>query len=216
MIIINKYFFQIWITLFLSILVITCLLNFITNKKFNVFYTFISLTKSLIWQGDNIDIRNYCQPYSKIQSKIISIILVIWLLASVVISYAFTGMLLNTFFNKKFIPIIDNIQDIRDNQQLLIWGFHDTLSKISKIHKLHIDDILERMKRNKIIFEFKNLIEYVINGQGVVLHHSVGRKLFMEMTINYHDKLAISCKYLPDFSAFLVDRNKSFTNIILF
>ena len=143
--------------------------------------------------------------------------MVIWLLASVVISYAFTGMLLNTFFNKKFIPIIDNIQDIRDNQQLLIWGFHDTLSKISKIHKLHIDDILERMKRNKIIFEFKNLIEYVINGEGILLYDSKQRKIFMDLTMNFNDKLAVSSqKYFPDFCAFKVDRNKTFSKIIQF
>ena len=140
----------------------------------------------------------------------------IWLLSSVVISYAFTGMLLNSFFKRKFVPFVENLQDIRDNENLLIWGYPAELKLFSNIRNLDIDDITARIQANEIHFKVKQLIEYVINGQGVVLHHSVGRKIFMEMTINYHDKLAISCKYLPDFSAFLVDRNKSFTNIILF
>ena len=83
-------------------------------------------------------------------------------------SKAFTGLLLNTFFFMKNIPIVKTLQDIRENKNLLITGNSLTLSAISKFNKVDINDIITRIKENNYSQSpIRKVIELVINGGGV-------------------------------------------------
>ena len=72
-------------------------------------------------------------------------IIIIWLISSLILSKAFTGILLSSYFNITSKPVLTTLQDIRDNENLLIFGNHDNLLMWSKINKLNINDILRRI-----------------------------------------------------------------------
>ena len=99
-------------------------------------------------QGDNKDIRNYCRPECKIYSKVSTILFIIWLFSSLILSKSLMGILLNSFFNIKYAPIVKTIEDIRCNKDIKLWGYYRHLSKASKENKLNINDILERIENN--------------------------------------------------------------------
>ena len=56
--------------------------------------------------------------------------------------------MLNSYFNIKSIPVVNTLQDIRNNKQLSIGGHYPYISYISNISKFHIDDILVRIKED--------------------------------------------------------------------
>ena len=163
-------------------------------------------------QGDNIDIRSYCN-LNNIHSYVFSI----WLMSSLILNKAFSGLLLNTFFLIESKPVVTTLQNIRDNQKLKVLGNQEQLSYLSSINRLDIDDLLLRMKENKTGLRPENMTQQVINGEAVVLHNSFQRKRFIEVTKSYHDKIFTSeVKYLPNYISFMVNRNKNFTKLIVF
>ena len=48
------------------------------------------------------------------------LLIVIWSQSASILTKAFTGLLLNTYFNQKFIPIVETIQDIYSNKEISI------------------------------------------------------------------------------------------------
>ena len=194
------------------------LLNYVTKKKLTLCNSFMILFSDLTGQGDHKDIRYYCKNINMINSSICISLFVIFLISSEVLSKAFTCLLLKTFFNMDFTPVVNSLQDIRDNKELLIGGNYRYISHIANVSNFDINDILARMNENlRYISGFGNIIEHIINGKGVLLYHTMMRKAIIDLAKFYNDKIYVSDhKYLPDFTSFLVHRERNSSKIIEF
>ena len=51
----------------------------------------------------------------------------VWLQSASILSKAFTGLLLNTYFNVMWVPIVNDLQDIIDNKDINIAGEENLL-----------------------------------------------------------------------------------------
>ena len=144
-------------------------------------------------------------------------IVIIWLISSLILSKAFTGILLSSYFNSKSKPVVTTLQDIRDNENLLIFGSHDNLLISSRINKLDIDNILQRIKGTKVAKNYLELVENVLNGNCVLLPDSMQRKTLLELTKNHQEKIYLSdSKYLPNYGSFFVEKDQNITKIVYF
>ena len=168
-------------------------------------------------QGE-CDIRNYCRYSNKHRSSIFITLFTLWLFASLLLSKAFTGLLLNTFFYVNSIPVVTTLQDIRDNKQILVYGSIGYFKLIQRTNKFYLEDIINRTKNDREHFpSFKKTIENIVNGKAVILATSSTIKLATEMAMFYHDKLSVSkVKYFPEYLTFIVHRHREFTKIISF
>ena len=153
-----------------------------------------------------------------INAIILIYLIIIWLISSQILCQAFTGILLNSYFNIKSTPVVNTLQDIRDNKQLLIGGHFPYLQYISNISKFHIDDILARMQQDtKRLPRVRDSIEYIINGKGIVLYNTLVKRNYIEIVKFYKEKIYISeNKYLPEIASFFIKRNQNFTKIVEF
>ena len=140
------------------------------------------------------------------------------MMSSMIISKAFTELLLNTFFTIRFFPLAETLQDIRDNKKIIPLGNHNAINDYKKLYDFNIDDILGRMEHYAKQFpKLSDKIEQVINGDGVLLYNSRQKQVFMELTVFYQDKMFVSdSKYWPDFSIFFIHRNQNFSELITF
>ena len=141
-----------WIILFLCLVINTYIFDKITNKTLSLVNSFITLFGYLTGQGPHKDIRYYCKNITKLNSLIFITQVVIWLFASLILSLSFNGLLLNTFFFIKSTPVVNTLEDIRDNKKLLIDGPHQYPQDVAKMNEFDIDDILFRIKQNEIYF----------------------------------------------------------------
>ena len=144
--------------------------------------------------------------------------MIIWFFSSLILNLAFNGLLLNTYFFIKSKPVVNTLQDIRNNKQLLIDGHYEYLSYMSKINKFDIDDILERMNQDKIhLPNMTNTLEHIINGKGIGLSTTGYIKTLLNLARFYNEKLFVSeNKYLPDYQMFFVFKYQKFTKLIEF
>ena len=185
----------------------------ITKEELSYSHSFIILFRSLTWQSINKDIRKFCGSRNYYRISIFNLTFIIWVISSLILSKSFTGLLLNSYFNIKYIPVVNTLQDIRNNKDVLIWANHGSISFNSKINHVDIDDIIERNKENKT-HSFKQ-IELIIKGNGVLLLSTSQRKAYIDRNKIYQDRLFISeTKYLPNYVSFVVKRNQVFTEIV--
>ena len=135
---------------------------------------------------------------------------------SFILSTSFTGLLLNTFFNIKSIPVVNTLQDIRKNKKLLIGGDGKYLSLITGTGEFDLKDIIDRMDGDKkYIYNFEINVNHIINSKGVILLNTLFRRVFMEMTKFYYDRIFVSgTKYFPDFASFSVHKHRNFSKLI--
>ena len=183
--------------------------------------SFILLFSNLIGQNHDISSiinRSFYNNSRKTNSTIFFHLFVNWLISSLILSKAFTCLLLDSFFYTKVIPIVRTLQDIQENKQLLIGGDYHSLSILTNIVKFDIKDLLARMNENKYpSSNIRKMIELIINGKGVVLFNTFIRRTFIDLAKFYNDKIYISDhKYLPDYTSFLVYKEQQSSKIIEF
>ena len=192
--------------------------NYVTKKGLTLVNAFITLYIYLTGQSPYKDMRIYCKNISKMNSWIFIMTVINWIFSCLILDSAFKGLLLNTFFSIKSTPVVNTLQDIRVNKQLLIGGHHQYISNMARIKKFDIDDILARMKENKI--QPTNIIhtlEYIINGKGVGLFNDVYTKKLLFLAKFHTEKFFVpENKYLPDYRIFFVDKHQNFSKIIQF
>ena len=143
------------------------------NNKFSTKFLSI-LIKLLITQSDrilsNITFTNSVKDMSKRYCQIIFI--TIWLICATILTRSFTSLLLNTYFNLKYGPLFDSLEDLINNRDLNIvldienyeeifskFGYDDILSEIIKRTKIY-------QKRSKLTFH----VNYIPKSAEILKH----------------------------------------------
>ena len=171
--------------------------------------------QSLTEQGDNKDIRNYCKPRYRLYSILLTMLSIIWLFSSLILSKSFNGLLLNSFFNIKFSPVVNTLEDIRNDKKITIYGIRKELSTITKTLHFDIDHILKRIPKIEENFNLTNSIELVAQEKAVMLINSLTKRTCMEIFDFYKERIHVSDKkYLPNFAIFIVHKKREYTKII--
>ena len=202
-----------------SIIITIVLWKYLTNHILTIMNSIIILLRKLTRQSVNIDMRSFVRKDNVKFSSMFICLVIIWYMSSQVLSLSFNGLLLNTFFNIKSIPVGNTLEDIRNNTELLIGGLQVYyLQWISSIRKFYISDIIERLDNDEEFFSnIRKGIENVINGKGVIILSSLYMKWVTHLARFYDNLLFISeTKYLPDYISFVVHRHRNFTKFMKF
>jgi hypothetical protein len=128
--------------------------TFILINLVNVIYT-----QSTQFTNTKIFINNL--PLPRFKKFILVILIVIWLISGSILTKAFTGLLLNTYANIRYIPYADSFEQIYQDQSLQV---HSDLvpdiyylKNILKINSKIIENLIERDK----IFRRKHIVDWV-------------------------------------------------------
>ena len=97
-------------------------INQLHRKIFGYYYFSSLIIQMLTMQQNYLIDKKFSMLSRKIspKSSIIIIIVVIWLHSASILSKAFTGILLNTYFKVKSVPTVNSLEDIYDNKELSI------------------------------------------------------------------------------------------------
>ena len=210
-----------------SFLVITILLfKCLSAKHFKYIKSFDLFIRLLTNQSS--ELIDKCLPnFTKLNLLLkITIItfIVIWVKSLSILTKAFTGNLLNTYFNVKSVPIVNNLDDVYNNKELLVMaGLHELndlndsgkfdSSKIEQLTKRAVeflDDYPKNFAHDKH-FRIKNLIQ----GKLVLISNTVDIESFLGLYIKWKHLVSVSQeKYLPDLARFIIGKDHSFSSIM--
>ena len=160
------------------------------------------IIRTFLGQSDSI--LDSLSQMSKISLTNI-LLFVIWLQSASVLSKAFTGLLLNTFFNVKSVPIVNDFKDIIVNKDINIACDENLLQLFLVIYKYDKDtsDRLQarvtkyqKQVKYRERFHLDNMINdeilnHVINGRTVLLTFTQLRLIYYHHYKLYEDDIAI-------------------------
>lgn len=138
-----------------------------------------------------------------------------------VLSKAFAGILLNSYSNVKIVTSVNSFLEIVDNKGLPVSGSNESLEKFSEEYQYNLDDILDRVNRDPDNFPDGILsvkaAEKVLKSESFLVVNTFQRKIFLDLTRNYHDKLVVADgKLFPEFMSLFVCKYKPFTKLVKF
>ena len=198
--------------------IITFLWKLLTNNKLSAIDSFITILRYLLNQSNNRESRSFADRHNKRLAFSYTTLLVIWLLVSLVLNQSYTSLLLNTYFNVKTTPVVQNLEDIRNNKDLLIVGIPEYLSRVSIDFNFKINDLLERIEKDPDNlpdpFISSKICEKILDGKSVLIGDTEQINTFMEHNKYYHDNLVVVDKYLPEFISFYVSKNMPLANVV--
>ena len=215
---ITKINFQTWLILFLFIGFLILLMKLISCGRFKIIEL---LTRSLTNQScDEITLCKLNFKFKNSLNKFSFVLLiVIWSQSASILTKAFTGLLLNTYFNQKLIPIVETLEDIYLNKEISIASnsseFEEFSQRIDESNELK-SDILARMIEFEKKFNYSELnadklkekfLRKLINGEIVIM---TGSKIVQEFEAGWEQEKSYfqisSHKYSPNYSYYLVSK----------
>lgn len=163
---------------------------------------------------------------NSLSKSVFVLMLVIWCQSASILTKAFTGVLLNTYFNVRSGPIVDTMEDIvrKPEMELIsdfrrVWLARQQLDLPEKMTQ----DIYERSLAfnrsrgyyDRVTFmEANKVLTGIIEGRSVLLANSEHRIQFSDKWPEFEHKIHISDKkYGPDFLAFILHKFHPIGNI---
>ena len=143
---------------------------------------------------------------------------IIWLQIASILSKSFTGLLLNTYFNVKSVPIAQTLLDIHNDKNLLIATLADYFKLFSEDIDLPLEiknNIHERIAEFQSGYYFtkffqiydKYFVAKLIRGQLAVICDTVIRDSLTNKLKSYENSIHVSKnKYRPRYWSFLIHR----------
>ena len=152
------------------------------------------------------------------------LLIVIWSQSASILTKAFTGLLLNTYFNQKLLPIVETIQDIYLNKEISIAAdskiFIDYSKRIDEWNEFKSDILVRIIEfENKSNYSpadyFKDVFRKLINGKVVILMQS-GKVREFEMWWKQEKSYfeTSSYKYSPNYSNYFVAKSNPIARLI--
>ena len=182
--------------------------------------------------ADKFTNLNSIQKFTKITyfTKIQLIISIcIWLQSASILTKAFTGLLLNTYFNIKFIPYAQTFQDIYQDQSFEVQGGFDreidSLADNFDISKEIIDNIKDRSKSFSTKYNIKQgsvdidnvVFNKMINGKLISILDTATTNLIKSRYQKWVHLLSVSDKRYYNFQyCLIIQKNAKLTKIITF
>ena len=153
--------------------------------------------------------------------SIMTVSIGVWLILSVILSNAFTGILLKTYFKIENVPIIKSLEDIDHNKDISVAGISQHLLNTAKLYNFDLDDIIKRVNNNPDNLPNPlvsvQVAEKVVNAKSTIILNSVQRSFYLDIMEKHRDRLYVSeYKYLPEYMALVINKNKEFVDILSF
>ena len=150
------------------------------------------------------------------------LMIAIWIQSASILTKAFTGLLLNTYFRSDFGPIVSTLEDVYENRGLSLVsdeGMQSTWIKRSNIGQDKIDSLVYRMKNEGFPLQMKNLsiVKSIFQGKSVMFTHSKNVDSFCNIYQDFSEMFYVSeRKYLPSFQSLITRKNHFTTHNIRF
>ena len=131
-------------------------------------------------------------------------LIVVWLQSASVLSKAFTGLLLNTFFNVQSVPVVNDFQDIIHNKDIniacdenyLMWFLvkyqYDEYTKNTLLARVtrYQEQVKYRERFHLDHMIYDPLLNDIINGKTVLLTFTVLKDIYLHYYKYYQDDIA--------------------------
>ena len=163
--VINETFviFQLWLILVIVLLLTIVLLRCFSSGKISLWIIFIRLITNqgcdeiTQWKW-NFKFINFLNKFSFI------LLIVIWSQSASILTKAFTGLLLITYFNQTYVPIVKTLDDIYSNKDILIASsstrFQSSTRKLILYKSFDLlNDIYNRIVEFEQVHEYRELDE---------------------------------------------------------
>ena len=190
-------------------IIISVTWNLLTLNKLNIINSLEISYKYCLGQScSRKSITFPVQLNNKMMALSFTLLFIIWLFVSLVLNRSYTSLLLNTYFNVKFKPVVESLEDIRQQKELQISGIPYYFNIIMKQFKIDIGDLISRLNENKDNFPnpiySHKVAEQVINSRTVLIANTFHTEHFRIQNKYYHDKMVITNKYYHQIMLFYV------------
>ena len=158
-------------------------------------------------------------------------ILVIWIICSFILTKSFTGLLLNSYYNEEFVPLINDLGDVYQNEKFSIAGRHEILQRFEHLIDNYSDytprNLLKRISKyeSEVKSEFihekdvfsPRIIEDMIMGKSVILIDTNTVKSIVEIYSKYQNMFTVSKQaYLHQPGFFLAKKDHFLSDLVKF
>ena len=203
----------------MSLFCIAALWKMLTHNELSMTNSIYIIFGYLIEKGTNKQIRSYSPKNNLLLGSSFVILVIIWLFSASVLSKAFSGKLLETHFFVERLPIVNSLDELRNNKQIGLAAEHSFLLQIADLYNINLDDLLERSKLDPdnypMPFTSRLIAEKVINLKSVLMVTTLTKDMFLDLTKFYIDKLILlENKYFPEYLAMYVSKNLSHSSIV--
>ena len=202
------------------------------NYLFNIRIKMLWFFRLLLSQDINLQLAYI--SLNKISTKLrkvsMFILFILWIQSASILIKAFSGVLLNNYFNTKTFPMVDEFQDIIDNKKMLVVMDPSVLVNFGNqnkksVNKLNLDEISKRTKLFKkmnndtydVAWRNPEVHDLVIYGKAVIIFHTTTRKEFFQTYPHLKDRVGVApVKYLHEKLCYSVNKKNIVAKEVLY
>lgn len=196
-----------------------CIWHLLSGDRLSILRSVEFIIRHVTEQAVTEDIRTYFDRKARARTAAFVVLLGLWLLSAVTLSKSFTGILLESFFNVKEVPIVTTLQDIRKNKRLGIGGHLVYLNVLTRNYKCDIKDIIGRLNKDPDnnpngIFSPK-IAQKVIKHKTVMIVNSMTGQHFLELNYLQANKMVFTgFKQYRDYLSFIIPKKVSAAKVL--
>ena len=160
---------------------------------------------------------NYLRKFTPFPIKITTMVL-IWLIFTSIMTKCFTSLLLNSYFRQIYVPLVNNLEDLVDNNFSILASDKSLqfMSKFGLLNKKQMNSVLKKRKIFNSLLD-KTYINDLVNGLAVILLNGNQREIFETQYVKQRDKFKVlDKKYLGQFVVHMIHKNISYRDQLVF
>ena len=175
-------------------------IRLLTTQSSKLFEKFLSNTKLLTFQ----------------KRMTIFILIIIWGNSLSILTKAFAGNLLNTYFNVKSVPIVNTLDDVYNNEELLLKSNSiQFLKDYLEYDSSKIKNLMNRAAQTQMKDDDEFLLANVVKGDTVIMGNTLFINNFLERWNDWRMFLFVSNnKYLPGLVNYNVNKNHNLARLM--
>ena len=222
------FFLKVWLNLLIFTISTSVIFSLLTRINFSKYL--MNLFSLLTNQSANdLTLLRVLSKVRPLLTKISLVLLTfIWLQSASVLTKAFTGLLLETYFNVRSETLINSLQDLHRRTDLSIAAHENLLDKISKLEGTTaemLNDFKNRIQRHQnktglnffASYQSPRIFNEIINGQTVLILSSVQGERYCQFYRIYLEKFGESSnKYGFTFINHIIFKNHPLRLIMKF
>ena len=151
----------------------------------------------------------------------IFLLVIIMFQSSSLLTKAFNCFFLKSYTTRKYLPIVENVEDIIENKKLNVIANQNHLKQVIESNNtwlVKFEHLWKRIQKSNIFKtesenEFQNIylsnqsLISMIEGETVLIGHTIVKKLFLEFNDQWKSRYSVSSdKYISSFSILYVKK----------
>ena len=198
-------------------------LNLVNQDNLNFGKYLQNLIELLTNQSANqlLNCRNKLKISTKLSKTLFIAFICVWIQSASILTKAFTGVLLESYFSVKSVPIVNDLMDVHNNPELRVNAIMSYLSIIDKYHEYYSlehsttqslivrGEAFQKETRFEITADLfdRSIFEQIVQGRMILIINSLSVESYRDNFKMWKDMFTIAeTSYLPSYLIYAVNK----------